>query len=456
MALRFSRSRTNSTPRMPLLKKLIWLYFLLLIFEGALRKWMFTEYSGPLLLVRDPVALLIILEALRTRRWPREWTPVVGILSAAMLALCFVQLIAGQNPWFVAIYGLRSYLLPFPVAFIMGATLDEEDLRNFGNVTLWLLLPLTALEVAQYFAPPGSFLNAGAFEGTKQLDYAAGHVRASATFSYVTGPANFIPMAATFIFYGIANDRFASKGLLWAAAFALVFAVPVTGSRMVLLLLMALLACVATAAMFGVSQLAASLKVILALLVVAMAVSRLPVFSEATATFQQRLIEASGSEGGTQGTLESRLINPIAETIEAGLSPDRWYGSGMGIGSNVASKLLTGTQQFLAGEGEFSRVVTEFGGIFGLAFMLFRFLLATLIAAKALSRVRDHQTLAWFFVPLMVNGLVFDTLEVPTLQGFMVVSLAFSLAALNRTGVPDEASPVLNPALRRPGFNLRG
>ena len=140
---------------MPLLKKLFWLYFLLLIFEGALRKWVLPQYSAPLLLVRDPVALLIIWEAYRTRKWPRQWSAVVGILAAGIVALCFIQMVAGNSPWFVALYGLRSYLLPFPVAFIMGENLDRDDLREFGLCALWLLFPLTALEVMRSFLLSG-------------------------------------------------------------------------------------------------------------------------------------------------------------------------------------------------------------------------------------------------------------------------------------------------------------
>ncbi|MGD0786526.1 MAG: hypothetical protein ABR898_00990, partial [Terracidiphilus sp.] len=263
-----------------MLKKLFWLYFLLLMFEGALRKWVLPQYSAPLLLIRDPVALLIIWEAYRTRRWPKRWSSVVGILTAGILVLCFIQLIAGGSPWFVALYGLRSYLLPFPVAFIMGENLDSEDLRKFGLCTLWLLFPLTALAVAQYYAPANSILNKGAFLGTEQLGYSGGHVRASATFSYVMGPMFFVPMAAAFIFYGIADGKFAKRWFLFAASSALLIAVPVTGSRTLALLLLGVLACVVVAAMFGVSQLASALKVGLALIAVAALVSQLPVVSE--------------------------------------------------------------------------------------------------------------------------------------------------------------------------------
>ena len=173
---------------MPLLKKLFWLYFLLLIFEGALRKWVLPGLSAPLLLVRDPVAMLIIVEAYRKNKWPERWSVVIGGLTCALVGLCVLQVTLGDNSWIAAVYGLRSYLLPFPVAFIMGENLDAEDLRKFGVATLWIMLPLVALEAAQYLAPQGSFLNAGAYKGAQQIYYAGEHVRASGTFSFVAGP----------------------------------------------------------------------------------------------------------------------------------------------------------------------------------------------------------------------------------------------------------------------------
>jgi hypothetical protein len=431
--------------RMPLLKKLFWLYFLLLFFEGALRKWVLPQLSVPLLLVRDPVALLIIWEAYRTHKWPRQWSSVIGILAAGLLALCFIQLVAGETSWLVAMYGLRSYLLPFPVAFIMGENLDHDDLRKFGLCLLWLLLPLTALEVAQYRAAPSSILNKGATLGSTQLAYSGGHVRASATFSYVTGPTTYLPLAAAFIFYGIADPRFAKRWLIYAASVALVVAIPVTGSRTLLVLLAAILACVASAAMFGVSQLGSALKVVFALMIVGLLVSQLPVVSESTRTFQIRLSEASGSEGGTEATISSRVTGPVVRAIESSFSGDHWFGTGIGLGSNAAATLLTGKQQFLAGEGGFERILFEFGPIFGFAFIIFQVMLAVMITGKALSRVREHQPLAWFLVPSLIPLVALSTLEQPTLQGFAVIVMGFSLAALKRVTVPNELAHTVNP-----------
>ncbi|MBC7881424.1 MAG: hypothetical protein H7Y37_08820, partial [Anaerolineae bacterium] len=48
-----------------IIKRLIWISFWLLIFEGALRKWAIPQLSTPLLLVRDPFVLLAYFLAYR-------------------------------------------------------------------------------------------------------------------------------------------------------------------------------------------------------------------------------------------------------------------------------------------------------------------------------------------------------------------------------------------------------
>jgi hypothetical protein len=76
-----------------------------------------------------------------------------------------------------------------------------------------------------------------------------------------------------------------------------------------------------------------------------------------------------------------------------------------------------------------------------MAFTLFRWLLELSIESKALSRVRGHEPLAWLFVPLTFSTLALGVLEQPTEQGFMVISVAFSLAALRTAPIPIESPP---------------
>jgi hypothetical protein len=432
--MNFAPRRIAYKPPMPLLKKLIWTYFLLLIFEGALRKWILTPLAAPLLLVRDPVAILIIWEAYRQDRWPQKWSTLMGILTACLMAICVAQVVLVNNLWIAAIYGLRSYLLPFPVAFIMGEYLNEEDLRKFGVCTLWLLLLVTGIEIAQYMAPQGSFLNRGASEGGGQIIYVGERVRASGTFSFVTGPASFTPLAAAFVLYGFVRERFAKKQLLWAAAFALLLSVPIIGSRTIVFELAGVVACAAIAAFSGVSQLFKSLRLALPLLAISFLVSLLPIFSQASTHLRQRFTEASSSEGSASNSLEKRTFGSLSGTIGETDFLSNPIGVGMGAGAAAISKLTTGDVYFITGESEFSRLLNELGAFPGLFFMTFRLLLGVMVFSMAIGRARSNEPLALLLFPVTFSTLFMGVLEQPTEQGFMVVALGFSLCAL-RTGV---------------------
>ena len=61
------------------LKKGIYLYFLLLIFEGALRKWVLPGLATPLLIIRDPLALYLIILAWQKGLLPLRISLVVMV-----------------------------------------------------------------------------------------------------------------------------------------------------------------------------------------------------------------------------------------------------------------------------------------------------------------------------------------------------------------------------------------
>ncbi|MGA2206014.1 MAG: hypothetical protein ABSG10_04705 [Terracidiphilus sp.] len=439
--------------RMPTLKKLFWAYFLLLIFEGALRKWIVPQLSAPLLLVRDPVAMLIILEAYRTNKWPEKWSIVTSILSAGLIGLCFLQAVVGNNPWVAAVYGLRSYLLPFPVAFIMGENLDAEDLRKFGACTLWLMLPETVLEIAQYITPAHSFLNAGAYAGAEQIGYAGGHVRASGTFSFVSGPAIYGPLVAVFLLYGVVNDKLAKKWLLWAATAALILSVPMVGSRSYVVQLATVVVAAGVAGMFGVSQFLKMVKIAVPLMAMFFVVSLLPVFSRATSTMAERFQGADEVEGGgsIKAVLAHRVATPLLTRIEETDYSSNPIGIGMGRGAPAITTLLEGTASFAAGEDELDHMIIEFGPYPGLAFALFRLILGLYILGGAVARAREGEPLAILLSPLMITGIILNVLEQPTGQGFMVILLAFSLAAVKPRGAalrPTQAIRNLSRPMR--------
>jgi hypothetical protein len=418
--------------RLTRLKKLFWLYFFLLIFEGALRKWVVPQLSAPLLVVRDPISIMIIWEAYRTRKWPMRWSAMLSLMSLLLIGLFIVQIIAGDNPLIVGLYGLRSYLLPLPVMFIMAENLDEEDLRNLGLCTLWLLLPMALLALAQYVSPSGSFLNKGAYEGGEQLAFTGEHVRPSGTFSFSIGLVEFDTLAGVFIFYAMFREGYVKKWLLWASTFALVLSIPAAGARTLLVQLGAVVGCMAVAAVMGVSQFGRLLRVLVPVIIVGFLAAQLPVFSDAMQSMSTRFSEANEAEAGgsAQGAFIYRTFEPLVDAFGQASSSNNWMGIGMGRGAAAMESLLR-SDKFTAGEYEFSRELVEMGPLAGTAFFLFKILVAIAVFGGALARVRDHEPQALLLFPLAITLLFFGVLEQPTVQGFMVISVAFCIAAAN-------------------------
>ena len=108
------------------LKRWIWVYFWLLIFEGVLRKWVVPSLSGPLLLVRDPVAVMIYIQAYRCRKFSMKTMWPFALLAAGLFLLASTQIVVGIDTIPIALYGLRSYLLHLPLIFVIADTLTKK------------------------------------------------------------------------------------------------------------------------------------------------------------------------------------------------------------------------------------------------------------------------------------------------------------------------------------------
>ena len=415
---------------LPRLKKLFWLYFFLLIFEGALRKWIVPQLSAPLLVIRDPVSIWIIWEAYRTRKWPSRWSVQIILLTLLLMVIFSLQMATGVNEFLVGLYGLRSYLLPFPVIFIMGENIDREDLRRFGACTLWILLPMSLIALGQYYSPGGSFLNRGAYHGGAQIGYVLGRVRASGTFSFAVGLVEYAALAAAFIFDGMIREDFVKQWLIWASVASLILIIPTTGQRSLVVQLAAIVICVAASALMGVSQFTKVLRVAVPLMVIMLLVSLLPAFTQSMRSLNERFAQSSVDEGGSfQAAFILRTVDPAIEAVEAASTTQNWLGIGIGRGALAVQAFLTGAPAAVTGEYEFSHEFMEMGPFAGGLFELFKIFLAIAIFGQALARAREREPLALLLFPVVLTTLVYGLLEEPTMQGFVVISMAFCIAA---------------------------
>src|SRR4051812_6125974 len=153
------QSATNK--RLTYLKRAIWVYFFLLIFEGVFRKWLLPQYSDVLLVIRDPVAIVIYVLAIKARLFPRNaWVLSLGVIGllCTLVSLLVLEPYLGLKPLiFVTGFGFRCNFLHLPLIFVIGRALDADDVKKLGWWMLIGLLPMCLLLAIQFNAAPESF-----------------------------------------------------------------------------------------------------------------------------------------------------------------------------------------------------------------------------------------------------------------------------------------------------------
>jgi hypothetical protein len=168
------------------IKKLIWAYFFLLLFEGALRKWFLPGLSQGLLIIRDPIVIWIYYLCYEKDLFPLNNKYLQRCFQWVALATVLSIVVNQAHPLTIA-YGARTNLLHFPLIFVMARVLNLNDVLNFGKAFLVLALPMTWVVAQQFQADRYDIMNVASGGTGHQMMTSGDKVRASGTFSFVSG-----------------------------------------------------------------------------------------------------------------------------------------------------------------------------------------------------------------------------------------------------------------------------
>jgi hypothetical protein len=416
------------------IRLLLWTYFWLLIFEGALRKWVLPGFSNALLVVRDPVCLAAIIVG-----WPylfqraaRVW--IVPLWTIALMALVAAAT-AGHGDLITALFGARILLLHFPLVFLFASVFTSDDIWRFARWTLALSIPMTALIIAQYSLPSEHIVNiAPGGEGTAGFSGALGRLRPPGTFSFITGLSSFYGLAAAFFAGWLACGPKPIPRWIWVSAACLLFALPFSISRTLLFYYLLVAACAAFAGVLAGSSFRGLGIGFSVLAVFALIFSQLEFFQEAQTVFSARWENARISEAGDAGVgaiLAKRVGGTLLEAFK--ISDDvGLLGKGIGLGTNVGAMRATGEKGFVVAEGAWPAIVGECGPLVGFALILWRIALAANLGLLSIFQALKANPLPVIFAGLALQGLVIGQTSQPTALGFVVVCTGFMFAACNR------------------------
>jgi hypothetical protein len=417
------------------IKRLIWLYWWLLILEGALRKWIFPQWSDPIFLIRDPVVVAIYACAWRAGLFPRTMSLVLlYVIGVASLATA----LAGDAPFVVTLFGMRTNYLHVPLIFVMALTLDRNDVIRVGRWCLVTSLPIVALMVMQFNSPPASWVNVGVGgQVGGQLYGAVGHIRPPGPFSFISDVVCFFAFAAAFAIYGWMRRGVFPFWLQAAATLAAVAAFPFSISRSVLFALLVEVAFLAVLLLRDLRR----VSTIIGPLAGIVLILALSVDSAIFHPMTERWTSAETAGGGNFNTnVVGRILGEYALPFDLAVKTPLG-GYGIGLGTVAGARLATGKATFLLAESELGRLVLELGPIIGFAFIIWRAWLAlSLLTRSWRDYVMNGSELAW----LLAGAAYFPVLNgqwgPATQLGFAVFGAGLTLAALNEPA-SDELEP---------------
>jgi len=370
-------------------KALVGLFFLLVIVDGALRKWVLPSLATPLLLLKDVVLWGgFVLYALR--RSPTElprplkgtWVPI--LLGAYIFVVLLQAFNLRQPSLVVSVIGLKAHLTYLPLVVLVPALVTQASERQMSRLlwgyTLCLFLPVAILGSYQFSQPPSAWVNQYVRGGVENVDaLIRGIPRITGTFAYI---GSFTPFLAFNAFLGAAtllaglrwkrNLLMILGGLLLGAALVVM---PMTGSRTVLALTGGGLV-----ALFLVARLREWNRLHLLAIVAAVALIVIQGdvgsgLTEGWEAFGERVEHVGGRDAAERRTF-SALLAPVRGLDRAGL-----FGYGVGTTHQASPRFVPGATgpTWLPGGYSDNSVLKSFTELGLLGWMVLVALKATLL-----------------------------------------------------------------------------
>ncbi|MGJ0513390.1 O-antigen ligase family protein [Methylocystis sp.] len=220
---------------------------LLVLFEGALRKWVFPSLQAQIYFIKDwllIVALAGFIAHARDRGSHEGQMTGLKVLLLVSLVYFSLQIANPNSPTpLVGLLGLKAYmlyvalLLMIPYVFQSRADLDRKLKR-----LMLIMIPIALLGLMQFALPASHWLNTYVQQDAEAAISVSefgtgGRVRAAGTFSYIGGFGTFVVtafnLAAAYALTIKGNLR--SNWIAYALLLSSGMAIFTTGSRWVLL-----------------------------------------------------------------------------------------------------------------------------------------------------------------------------------------------------------------------------
>jgi hypothetical protein len=359
-----------------LLRWMIGGVLLLVIIEGALRKWFLPQLSEFIYFAKDGLMLLTLGVYLISRKNFERVPARSGLHQFVLLAFCgiaFSAIGSSESP-LLSIFGASAYLIFVPLIFLVPhAFQTTQEFERFMWLYLFLAIPLGVLGTVQFASPPDALINRYAWS---EEDYVSvfgdegSHARITGTFAYISGYTAYLQIVGTLLLPLVAGARTTVSFWIPVCSFVLVVGnIAMSGSRAPAYILAAVIAVYALAALQNSDETARLRRALLiGSVVVALAVPFY--FSDAVQAFKNRM-----------ETSDEELVDRVFQHHDIFLKVPTFAGV-LGFGPGFTHPGTAGLRRYLGlgdpppesmlFEAEYVRIMVEIGWLGWLVWYAFR------------------------------------------------------------------------------------
>jgi hypothetical protein len=211
--------------------------WVVILIQGAIRKWMFPNY-GIFYLVQDvPIAFAYFYALRKGIVWVGGVMYFSVFLSLILFIQSFLQVIFIRYNILTVMVALHHYIFYIPMLFLIPACMTRKNVRKFLRFNLCVIIPMSLLAFAQALSPRGAWINRTAAGDEIGQAFSVNGViaRSSGTFNF-TLPFSVWCGVATALVIGewlLPPERrsFRSTAFLIANSIAITVATTTSGSR---------------------------------------------------------------------------------------------------------------------------------------------------------------------------------------------------------------------------------
>lgn len=435
------------------LVNLIFVIYWLLIFEGALRKWVAPELKNYIFFVRMPFVLSVYGLAFHYGQWPKasRILQVTYIMAFISVILAIVQLGSGgydSRYLLIAVYGWINYFLYIPLAFIISRQFGKEEINRLIRQTLWIAVASAPLVIMQYNASASDLINQGSGIDEEyifhNLGSGMGLVRPFGFFTSTLGQQMFVASCIALTLATWLTPKHARQiknTLLIPGTLASLVMLVLSQSRGLFFnVALILLAAGLGAWVSGNQRLLVRVVILPTLLIPAALVLWIMVFPIAFEAFSERLYTAWEHEAiYYRFGIFSRAFTAFYSFVDY-IESTPFFGFLLGIGGNAARLMAWVDLPKAAysnvgaigwGENGWDRHIIELGPILGCAYILFRIGLTCWLSRIVLQKIRHTKNptaiLMFGFVGIMLlSGQITGH---GTVNGYTWLFVGFCVAA---------------------------